>query len=50
MEPNKCNYENIYLNFPMVFKSLVSLGKSRCDIFNGITQGWVCPPLVSSIN
>jgi hypothetical protein len=32
----------IYM-FLMIFQSLMGLGKWRCDILNGITQGWVCP-------
>jgi hypothetical protein len=36
--------------FPMVVKILISLGKIRSDVPNGTTQGWVYPPLVSSIN
>jgi hypothetical protein len=31
----------IYM-FPMIFQSLMALGKSSCDIFSGITQGWAC--------
>jgi hypothetical protein len=27
----------------MIFQSSMGLGKSRCDIFSGITQGWACP-------
>jgi len=30
------------LMFPMIFKSLMSLGKSLCNIPSGTTQGWVC--------
>ncbi len=29
--------------FPMNFKSLMGSIKSRCDILNGTTQGWVFP-------
>jgi hypothetical protein len=29
--------------FGMIFQSSMVLGKSRCDIFNGTTQGWDCP-------
>jgi hypothetical protein len=27
----------------MIFKSFIDLEKSRCDVPNGITQGWACP-------
>ncbi len=27
----------------MIFQSLISLGKSTCDVPNGTTQGWACP-------
>jgi hypothetical protein len=26
----------------MIFQSLMGLGKSRCDVLSGTTQGWVC--------
>jgi hypothetical protein len=26
----------------MIFQSLMGLGKSRCDVLNGTTQGWTC--------
>jgi hypothetical protein len=26
----------------MILKSSMGLTKSRCDIFSGTTQGWVC--------
>ncbi len=29
--------------FPMIFQSLMGLGKSRCDVPIGTTQRWVCP-------
>jgi hypothetical protein len=32
--------------FPMNFQSLMGLGKSRCDVLNGSTQGWVCPNIL----
>jgi hypothetical protein len=28
--------------FSMIFESFIDLGKSRCDIPNGTTQGWAC--------
>ncbi len=28
--------------FLMIFQSPMGLGKSRCDIPSGLTQGWVC--------
>jgi hypothetical protein len=34
------NYENIYLSVFMIFQSSMGIGKSRCDVPNGITQGW----------
>jgi hypothetical protein len=44
VEPNKRTqiifYENVHLNvFLMIFQSLMGLGKSRCDVPNGTTQG-----------
>jgi len=47
MEPNKCNKKKcmkifIYV-FPMIFQSLMGLGKSKCDIPNGTTQGLASP-------
>ncbi len=29
----------------MIFQSLKSLRKSKCDVPNGTTQEWACPPL-----
>jgi len=29
--------------FSMIFESFIDLGKSRCDVANGTTQGWACP-------
>jgi hypothetical protein len=29
--------------FPMIFQSLMSPGKSRCDVPSDITQGWARP-------
>ncbi len=26
----------------MIFQSLMGLGKLRCDVFSGTTQGWTC--------
>jgi hypothetical protein len=31
----------IYM-FPMIFQNSMGLGKSRCDVLSGTTQGWVC--------
>jgi hypothetical protein len=31
--------------FSMIFQSLMGLRKSKCDVPNGTTQGWVCPLL-----
>jgi hypothetical protein len=28
--------------FLMIFQSLMGLGKSKCDVPNGTTQGWAC--------
>jgi len=44
MELNQCtylkNYENIHLS--VIFQSLMNLKKSRCNVLNDTTQGWVC--------
>ncbi len=29
----------------MIFQNWMGLGKSRCDVVNGPTQGWVCPTI-----
>jgi hypothetical protein len=42
MEPNKCikkSYENVHLNVSYDFSKFKGLGKSRCDVFGGTTQG-----------
>jgi hypothetical protein len=36
--------------FPMIFQSLMGLGKSRCNVLNGTTQGWACPTLLFIIH
>ncbi len=35
--------------FLMIFQSLMGLGKSRCDVLSGTTQGWACPCLVNGV-
>ncbi len=48
IEPNKFiqkNYENVHLNVSFDFQSSMGLGKSRCDIHSGTTQGQDCPQL-----
>jgi hypothetical protein len=32
--------------FPMIFQSWMGLGKSRCDVLIGTTQGWACLDLL----
>jgi len=27
----------------MIFQTLMGLGKSKCDVPGGTTQGWACP-------
>jgi len=43
MEPNQCTYlkkyENIHLS--VIFQCSMNLKKSKCDILNCTTQGWV---------
>ncbi len=34
----------------MIFQSSMDVGKSRCDIPSGTTQGWACPIVDPSIN
>jgi hypothetical protein len=29
----------------MIFQSSMALGKSKCDIPSGTTQGWACPKI-----
>ncbi len=30
----------------MIFKVLMVLGKSKCDVLSGTTQGWACPIII----
>jgi hypothetical protein len=34
----------------MIFQSSMDLGKSKCDVPSGTTQGWDCPIVDLSIN
>jgi hypothetical protein len=29
--------------FPVIFQNLMGLGKSKCDVLSGTTQGWAYP-------
>jgi len=37
------NYENIYLSVSYDFSKFKGLGKSKCDVPSGTTQGCFCP-------
>jgi hypothetical protein len=47
MEANSLKklWKKLIKMFLMIFQSLMALGKSRCDVPNGITQRCFCPRL-----
>ncbi len=44
---SKNNNENVHLSVSYDFQNSMGLRKSRCDVPNGTTQGWVCPSWLS---
>jgi len=41
---------DIHLSVPSKFESLMGPRKSRCDITNGTSQGWIYPYLIVVIS